>query len=103
VASALTVAALVAGCGEATRPPVAHTVVIDASSFSPRELAVRAGDTITWVNRDVVAHTATAASGRFDSQALQPGNSWSWQPAEAGVIDYRCTLHPTMTATLNVE
>jgi plastocyanin len=78
-----------------------HTVAIDGMQFVPAALTVRRGDTVRWINRDLVPHTATAA-GRFDSRTLAPGASWSWVAARAGRIDYVCTLHPTMKATLVV-
>ena len=35
-------------------------VTIAKLVFSPEELKVKVGDTITWINKDIVAHTATA-------------------------------------------
>ena len=58
------------------RAPVTHTVTIDASSYQPARLAVQAGDTVVWVNKDVIPHTATAEDARFDSQAIAAGASW---------------------------
>ena len=52
-----------------------HTVTIDGASFSPADLTVKAGDTIVWVNKDLLAHTATAKGGAFDSKVIQPGDS----------------------------
>jgi plastocyanin len=39
----------------AARKPVTHTVIIDGSRFEPETLSVMAGDTVVWVNKDVVA------------------------------------------------
>ena len=100
---ALAAGTWLAGCARTSAPPAQHTVVIDASAFTPSQLVVHAGDTVVWVNRDLVAHTATATSGRFDSQVIAPGKSWSWQPVDPGEVDYHCSLHPTMTATLTVD
>ena len=35
-------------------------VTIDKIVFSPEELKAKVGDTIAWINKDIVAHTATA-------------------------------------------
>jgi plastocyanin len=35
-------------------------VTIDKLVFSPVEVKAKVGDTITWINMDIVAHTATA-------------------------------------------
>ena len=48
--------------------PVTHTVTIDATRYQPARLVVHAGDTVVWVNKDVIPHTATAKGGGFDSK-----------------------------------
>lgn len=79
-----------------------HEVVIEGMQFVPQRLEVHAGDRVTWVNRDLVPHTATA-TGRFDSKALAPGRSWRWKVSGKGTQDYLCSLHPTMKGTLVVK
>ena len=71
--------------------------------FQPESLTVKAGDTVVWVNRDLVAHTATSKDAGFDSQSLDPGKSWQHQITTAGEFSYVCTFHPTMRARLRVE
>ena len=65
-------------------------------------MTVRRGDTVTWINKDLVPHTATAGK-TFDSETIEPGKSWSFAPNEIGQLKYLCTLHPSMTATLVVQ
>jgi plastocyanin len=77
-------------------------VTIDGASFSPADLTVKAGDTIVWVNKDLLAHTATAKSGAFDSKVIEPGKSWSFVAKAAGAFPYTCTFHP-MNGTLTVR
>ena len=92
-----------AGAGMALDAAAAtHTVTIDGMQFQPVTLAVKAGDKVVWVNKDVVAHTATAA-GRFDSPSIAAGRQWTWKVTGRGRIDYVCTLHPGMKAALVVE
>lgn len=79
-----------------------HIVAIEGMQFSPASVTAEAGDEIVWVNKDLVAHTATAA-GRFDSHTIAPGHSWRYVVRAPGSYPYRCTLHPTMNATLVVE
>lgn len=79
-----------------------HTVVVEDMRFQPGALTVRRGDRITWVNRDVVPHTATAAKG-FDSGTIAPGASWSFTVKKTGQLDYVCVLHPMMKARLTVN
>ena len=64
---------LLAACGdEGTAPapvqraaaaPPALVVDLTASQFSPASVRARVGEQITFVNRDAIAHTATATSG----------------------------------------
>jgi plastocyanin len=87
----------------AARKPVTHTVTIDGSRFEPETLSVMAGDTVVWVNNDIVAHTATSKPGAFDSGLIAPGKSWKYRPRRAGDFAYTCTYHPTMNGMLRVK
>jgi len=101
--------AVLAVCGvspnriAAARKPVTHTVTIDGSRFEPETLSVVAGDTVVWVNKDLVAHTATSKAGAFDSGLIAPGKSWKYSTRRAGNFAYTCTYHPTMNGTLRVK
>jgi plastocyanin len=85
------------------RKPATHTVTIDASRYEPEQLTVQVGDTVVWVNKDLVAHTATSQMGDFDSGLIAPGKSWKYRSKRAGEFAYTCTYHPTMKATLRVK
>ena len=56
---------------------------------------------MTFVNKDEIAHTATA-DGTFDSKTLEQGASFDFTATKAGKIDYVCIFHPGMTGTINV-
>ncbi|WP_411859300.1 cupredoxin family copper-binding protein [Burkholderia sp. BKH01] len=79
-----------------------HTVTIEGMRFNPDSLTVEHGDKIVWVNKDLVAHTATAAHA-FDSHEIKPDASWTYVAREPGRYAYVCTLHPAMKATLTVK
>jgi putative membrane protein len=85
-----------------TGKPVTHTVVVDSSRFSPAELTVNVGDSIVWVNKDIVAHTATSVKPGFDSKMIQPGASWRFTSTTRGVFEYSCSYHP-MNGILRVK
>lgn len=87
---------------EAARKPATHTVTIDAARFSPSDLTVQRGDTIVWLNKDLLAHTATSAEGGFDSKVIQPGKSWKFVARRKGRFAYTCSFHP-MNGTLTVR
>src|SRR5438445_9393920 len=63
-----------AGC--AARPPVRHRIVINRFQYQPPVLEISAGDTVEWVNQDIVPHTATAVSRSWDSKSISTGDSW---------------------------
>lgn len=88
----------------AARKPVTHTVTIDGARFSPSDLTVHPGDAIVWVNKDILAHTATAKAGTFDSKVIQPGASWRYKvaPNAKGELPYTCSFHP-MNGVLRVK
>jgi len=83
--------------------PQTHTVTIEGLRFQPDVLTVAPGDTIVWVNKDLVPHTATSKTGGFDSKVIQADESWSYTIRKTGDFAYICTFHPTMTAMLRVR
>lgn len=78
------------------------TVSIHDHAFDPSELSVAPKTTVTWVNNDTEAHTATADDGLFDSGELQPGESYSVWFDGAGQVAYHCTIHPDMKGSIVV-
>jgi plastocyanin len=85
------------------RKPKTHTVVMEAMVFRPAALTVRSGDTIVWVNKDIVEHTATSAAAGFDSKMIRPGKSWKHTVRRKGNFAVLCSYHPAMTGTLQVK
>jgi plastocyanin len=83
--------------------PKTHTVTIEGMRYQPEVLTVSRGDTIVWVNKDLVPHTATSKAGRFDSKTIQADESWKFTAVKKGDFAYICTFHPTMKAILHVQ
>lgn len=106
LATGLLLAAVAGGVGAAgVSPPKprTHTVTIEGMRFEPATVTVARGDTIVWVNKDVVAHTATSAAAGFDSKIIPPGKSWRHRPAKKGRFDYVCSYHPTMVGVVQIK
>ena len=80
-----------------------HTVTIEGMRFQPEVLTVAPGDTVVWVNKDLVPHTATSQAGGFDSKDIQADKSWRHTIQTTGEFAYICTFHPTMKAMLRVK
>lgn len=70
-------------------------------AFAPRDVTVRLGDTVTWVNADFIDHTATDSNGAWDV-TIAAGQSATLKPTEPGVFSYICRYHPDMTGRLTV-
>jgi plastocyanin len=86
------------------RAPKTHTVEIRGMEFHPAELTVAVGDTVVWVNRDIVPHTATATGRlKWDTGQLTQGQAGRYVVRRSGVARYACTLHPTMRGKLVIR
>lgn len=108
----LATAALAAACGAdpaattTSGPPAAgpdhYSVVMESFAFTPAELTVPVGATVTWTNRHAARHDVAAAGGAFRSPLLATGETFSFIFPEAGEYDYSCTIHPSMQGTILV-
>jgi plastocyanin len=76
-------------------------ITMDNLVISPAEATAKVGDTIELINKDILAHTATARNGDFDV-AMPPKKTVTYILKKAGTIDYYCRFHPNMKAVLNV-
>jgi len=77
-------------------------IVMDKLEISPATASARVGDTVEWINKDALVHTATARNGDFDV-TLPPNKTVSLVLKKAGAVDYYCRYHPNMRATLKVD
>lgn len=79
--------------------PRRHIVEIRGMAFHPAALKVSRGDTVVWVNQDIVPHTATGKP-EWDTGVLAQGDRGAVVTRRLGEVRYVCTLHPTMQGTL---
>jgi plastocyanin len=75
-------------------------VIIGKIIFSPAEINARAGDMVTSINKDIVAHTATVHGG-FDV-AIEMNTSASLVLTKAGIVEYYCRFHPNMKERITI-
>jgi plastocyanin len=73
----------------------------DLDGFSPANLTVDIGQSVTFVNGHDDAHTATGSG--FDTGIMQPGQTATVVLSEAGTFAYACQIHPVMTGTIAVR
>lgn len=89
--------------GEASPVRQHHVIEIKQLQFRPAKLTVSPGDTVTWLNRDIVPHTTTAIDADWDSGELTNEKSWRWIAHTGSSTEYFCKYHPTMRGTLVVK
>lgn len=81
-----------------------HTVTIANFTFTPANLQIKAGDTVTWVNQDDAQHSAwESANNAFDTGLLSKGQSGSLTFGSAGSFNYRCRPHGNMRGTITIS
>ena len=103
--------------GEEANPPAGSpTVTIKLIAFTPTDVQVAAGGTVTWRQDDVASHTVTSGrveqnggtatakpDGRFDSKNITKGQTFQFSFAEPGAYPFFCAIHPaTMTGVVTV-
>jgi plastocyanin len=71
-------------------------VVIDNFTFSPTPLTVKAGTTVTWVNRDDIPHSIVCPDLKMTSHPMDSDDTFSHRFEKIGTFDYLCGLHPHM-------
>lgn len=81
----------------------AYVIKIEKNGFSPSNVTVTAGDTVTWTNADRADHQVVATSGAFASPVLRPRQSYSFTFPSAGRYDYRDGLQPRLTGRVSVQ
>lgn len=101
--SATTSGAAAAPAHAGGAPAASAHVTIKNFAFSPANLTVEPGATITVTNEDSVAHTFTARDGAFDTGDIAPGRTATvTAPSRPGTYPYYCAVHQFMTGTLTV-
>src|SRR5688572_25868617 len=82
--------------------PKSYTVEINAMQFQPSELRVQKGDTVVFLNKDMVVHDVTEEKSKsWGSSPLSTGQSFSLVASESA--DYYCTIHPVMKGKILVK
>ncbi len=92
---------LMTAAAPALAAPHEYTVTMGNMTYGAVPSGIKVGDTIVWVNRDSVIHTATARDHSFDIRA-NPGQSVRMTVKKAGTIPFFCVYHSMMRGTLNV-
>ena len=79
-------------------------VTIDNFTFSPKELKVKAGTTVTWTNHDDIAHGIASSNNAFTkSKVIDTDDSYSFKFTAPGTYQYFCYIHRQMVGSIIVE
>lgn len=86
------------------------------NEFVPKDITIKVGDTVKWVNNGALNHDATSDDGTTFSSAsefpsptyMAPGDEFEFTFTSEGVIPYYCILHGApggvlMSGTITVE
>ena len=92
--------------GPAPTTVAVTTSTIPPARFIPVSTVVAVGGTVTWTNTSPapVRHDLVATTSNWQlSRTLGPGESFQTTVTQAGIHQYRCTIHAGMTGTIDVR
>jgi plastocyanin len=83
-----------------TSPIVTMTAQDTSFAFTPSQLTIRVGSTVTWKNPSTAPHTVVGFG--VDSGLIMPAQTFTHTFTEPGDDSYVCTLHPGMVGAITV-
>jgi plastocyanin len=79
-----------------------HVVEIIEMKFDPAEVVVAKGDTVLFINHDMVNHDITEeTTNAWTSSAIKPEDSWSMVADSS--CNYYCSIHKVMKGKIIVR
>jgi len=81
----------------------ANASALGNRAYSPDDLNVAVGTTVTWMNTDSISHTSTSDVNGWNSGIVAPGGQFSFAFQTAGSFPYHCSIHPGMVGTVVVR
>jgi plastocyanin len=72
-------------------------------AFTPAEITIAPGESVTWTNDDGAPHGLEYNDGVKGTDVLLPGASFSRRFDRTGTYDYNCSVHPYMTGRVIVR
>lgn len=82
-------------------------MTIQGFAFSPASIQVGLGTTVTWTNTDGTTHTVSSGKpgtkdGKFD-QLVNDKATFTFTFSQAGVYEYFCSIHTSMTGRVEAK
>ncbi|MDD4969463.1 MAG: cupredoxin domain-containing protein [Paludibacter sp.] len=78
------------------------TVYIQDMKFLPGEIKVHQGDTVVWINKDLVDHCVTELKSKMWTSGVIPSGS-TWKIEVKQSFNYYCAIHQVMKGKIIVE
>jgi plastocyanin len=79
-----------------------HTIEISQMKFIPDMLHVHKGDTVAWINNDLVTHDVTEETNKLWSSKPMPAGA-SWEMVFTESATYYCSIHVVMKGIIVAE
>ncbi|MCV0392683.1 MAG: hypothetical protein K5790_05230 [Nitrosopumilus sp.] len=89
--------------------PNGNSEISKAGFYSPLNLQISTGTTVSWVNEDSVLHNIQSLDDKgkvvdwFNSPPLDTGDVYEFTFEKPGVYHYYCSFHPWRVGTVTVE
>ncbi len=78
-------------------------IAIQDFLYSPSDLTINAGTTVTWTNNDGAIHDATERDRSWNTELLSKGEAGDITFDEPGTFEYFCSIHPWMEGSITVR
>lgn len=75
--------------------------IVDFMQFTPVDMTIEPGTTVTWTNFDGSNHNIAVDSQQ--SGRLHMNSTWSHTFNSEGTFAYACVMHPRMKGTITVQ
>jgi len=84
------------------------TINLQTFQFQPKQLEVKAGTPVTWINYDDIRHTVTSGTpenkdSRFDASLAGKGAKFIYTFAQPGTYFFYCDRHQHMRGEIVVK
>lgn len=87
-----------------------NTVQISSSGFTPQNMTIKVGESVTWINKDDQKHTVNSLPHpthtdylKLNLGVIQPDEQKSLTFTQAGTFKYHDHLNPSLFGSVTVE
>jgi plastocyanin len=81
--------------GDSGQTGMSDVSIVDFA-FQPTAIFVGVGETVEWTNTGNADHTVDSDTEIFESDIIDPGETYSYTFGEPGIFPYHCDIHPHM-------